>query len=103
MTPRQKAIRFLLDRKMIDQNGAGANLSAPLLHNIFDELEKRVGITVAEETAAPALDRDLRDWFAGQALAGASARGKECSNPHELAEYAYICADAMLKARKDQT
>lgn len=51
----------------------------------------------------------LRDWFAGQALAGLCAyhgtngMGRqpmafEQSPPHTTAERAYECADAMLKA-----
>jgi hypothetical protein len=51
----------------------------------------------------------LRDWFAGQALAGmserdsqlahASIQGKEHGVPHALANMAYETADAMLIAR----
>ena len=48
----------------------------------------------------------LRDWFAGQALPGILSssgcklfREDEIAQ-HELAEYAYRLADAMLKARK---
>ncbi len=47
----------------------------------------------------------LRDWFAGQALAGLIAnpnrdatRGKKGVEP--IAQYAYEYADAMLEARK---
>ena len=44
----------------------------------------------------------LRDWFAGQALAGMMAseawpRGR----PEDVAGIAYVQADAMLEARKD--
>lgn len=44
----------------------------------------------------------LRDWFAGQALAGFSAN-PECHgwNFEQAADYAYQQADAMLAARKE--
>lgn len=43
----------------------------------------------------------LRDWFAGQALAGYSATSypDEGLNPLEVACYCYTLADAMLKVR----
>ena len=44
----------------------------------------------------------LRDWFAGQALAGylASCAGMEVSlNPRHAAQYDFEAADAMLAAR----
>jgi len=42
----------------------------------------------------------LRDWFAGQALAGIMAQGSGTSNAVEWApEEAYAVADAMLAAR----
>ena len=48
----------------------------------------------------------LRDWFAGQALAGAIAEGTErmpaIPRADDLARFAYDCADAMLKARQPQ-
>jgi hypothetical protein len=44
----------------------------------------------------------LRDWFAGQALAGIMAGGTDTSNAVEWApEEAYAVADAMLAARKE--
>lgn len=48
----------------------------------------------------------LRDWFAGQALAGILA-DPNCDpivgdSLKELAHGAYACADAMLKAREDK-
>lgn len=42
----------------------------------------------------------LRDWFAGQALAGMMARGGVVDTPTAFAEAAYGMADAMLKARE---
>jgi|LakMenEpi03Aug12_release.lakeMendotaPanAssembly.Ray.scaffolds.fasta_scaffold08163_13 hypothetical protein len=43
----------------------------------------------------------LRDWFAGQALAGALADPTCDLSPIELAKIAYKEADAMLAARKE--
>jgi hypothetical protein len=45
----------------------------------------------------------LRDWFAGQALAGmlANAGGNRELHKQSLAEISYAQADAMLVARKD--
>ena len=40
----------------------------------------------------------LRDWFAGQALAGLASS----SHPDRAATLAYQCADAMLKAREEK-
>jgi hypothetical protein len=51
----------------------------------------------------------LRDWFAGQALAGimgpnydwfTSGPSETGSRAHEAAHFAYSLADAMLEARK---
>jgi len=44
----------------------------------------------------------LRDWFAGQALAGWMASTPEslAVNEHEYATLAYVLADEMLEARK---
>jgi hypothetical protein len=43
----------------------------------------------------------LRDWFAGQALAGWLANPVgDGSDANELARYSYKMADAMLKARE---
>lgn len=43
----------------------------------------------------------LRDWFAGQALAGIIAQPNlEGWDPSITAEWAYELADAMLEARK---
>ena len=46
----------------------------------------------------------LRDYFAGQALAGISSIAVEgfSLSPHDEAEWAYQRADAMLIARKEQ-
>lgn len=42
----------------------------------------------------------LRDWFAGQWLAGIMAHPSAGDKAEELAECAYRQADAMLSARK---
>ena len=41
----------------------------------------------------------LRDWFAGQALAGWLA-GETTPDDHSAARYAYAVADAMIAARE---
>jgi hypothetical protein len=56
-------------------------------------------------TASPVrfADIELRDLFAGQALAGMLPKGKEPGvlpkSPEQLAELAYEFADAMMKVR----
>ena len=42
----------------------------------------------------------LRDWFAGQALAGLIADPSRDGSADDRARYAYAYADAMLKARE---
>lgn len=42
----------------------------------------------------------LRDWFAGQALAGLYADSRVNSSAEKAAEAVYKMADAMLKARE---
>ena len=42
----------------------------------------------------------LRDWFAGQALAGLLACPEVTGSEHTLTKSAYNYADAMLKARE---
>jgi hypothetical protein len=43
---------------------------------------------------------DLRDWFAGQYLAGTMACESYNQGPEAAAEYAYKYADAMMEQRK---
>lgn len=46
---------------------------------------------------------DLRDWFAGQALAGLCAYSGSCEGkflPNEIAGRSYEIADAMIAARE---
>ena len=42
----------------------------------------------------------LRDWFAGQALAGETARNPWVTMETRLTEWCYQVADGMIKARK---
>jgi hypothetical protein len=42
----------------------------------------------------------LRDWFAGQALAGLIADQSRDGSADDRARYAYAYADAMLRARE---
>lgn len=45
----------------------------------------------------------LRDWFAGQALAGIGAAwSRDGASPEDLAEFSYDLADAMLAARAQE-
>ena len=52
----------------------------------------------------PATDMTLEDWFAGQAIQGTHAmqliNGKPAC-PHEIAEWAYIVAEAMMDERQE--
>ena len=43
----------------------------------------------------------LRDWFAGQVLAGIIAHSGEIISFQRIAEYAYKQADAMISVRRD--
>lgn len=45
----------------------------------------------------------LRDWFAGQALAGLVARSKYDEVEWPIAEQAFLMADLMLEERKRET
>ncbi len=53
-----------------------------------------------EVSVTPTGGLSMRDWFAGQALAGASANSECVSSAAGLAKWAYAMADAMLLARK---
>lgn len=48
-------------------------------------------------------DISLRDWFAGQALAGYASQPSLSENAEDMAEWAYQDADAMMKAREEAT
>lgn len=43
---------------------------------------------------------ELRDWFAGQALAGLIANGRTSMMTDVIAQQAYMMAEAMMEARK---
>lgn len=51
------------------------------------------------ETTKDQKDKDLRDWFAGQALAGLVANTRTTTFSDTVAEMAYKLADAMLAER----
>ncbi len=82
------------------------NCPVPAGHETEREYEGAVG-EVANPPAFPysgdAYANDtgmtLRDWFAGQALAGRMARNSIYSNWDDAASDAYEMADAMLRAR----
>ena len=67
--------------------------------------------TLSKEKTVPAapLQLDLRDWFAGQALAGMNASLSSCAEwptgnaVTTMADSAYEQADAMLAARAART
>ena len=50
-------------------------------------------------TALLAGGMSLRDWFAGQALAGFMGHPQDASDPSACAEHAYKVADAMMAQR----
>ena len=57
--------------------------------------------TWESDTHYPTGGMTLRDYFAGQALAGICADGGgDLRYQHELTKAAYECADAMLKERE---
>lgn len=45
----------------------------------------------------------LRDYFAAKAIQGFAADPNTCAEPERVATYAYVWADAMLAARKENT
>ena len=58
------------------------------------------GPTVAFPDVTPMNGVTLRDWFAGMALQGIIITQVAGWDRSDEAEYAYACADAMLKARQ---
>jgi len=65
----------------------------------------RNGTQMAFPTASTADDADkgmaLRDYFAGQALAGMLSQKQAFECPNQCGEWSYQFADAMLKARDE--
>lgn len=65
------------------------------VHEMLDDGSIRMNVTTGTSGLS------LRDWFAGQALAGICAfRGQYQMPKQEFAQEAYWLADAMLAARK---
>lgn len=64
------------------------------------------GLKNGKETTIPTNGMTLRDWFAGQALAGLiAATVKDCGvdpSEDEIAGWAYYQAERMLAARKEK-
>jgi len=52
------------------------------------------------EILAEGKELSMRDWFAGQYLAGLAANDKAIGTPFEWAQEAYAQADAMLAERE---
>lgn len=67
-------------------------------------MSKKDGGPAFPSTLQPTSGMTLRDWFAGQALAGLVAdpntRGWETENMPGKAEFCYELADAMIKERE---
>ena len=57
-------------------------------------------VTPAGDVQHGWLGMTLRDWFAGQALAGLIADQSRDGSADDRARYAYAYADAMLRARE---
>lgn len=64
---------------------------------------------IPEEMAVHGITADaqdgmtLRDWFAGQALSGMYSDGCPANTIDAIASDAYRIADAMIRAREEQT
>lgn len=65
------------------------------------EVRDEPAFPITDATNVHHIGMTLRDWFAGQALCGLLADTK-CDGlcESEYAEQAYLCADAMMEARK---
>ena len=62
----------------------------------------KYGVQEAEiEKPIYSIGMTLRDYFAGQALAGFFAFGRKDYGYETMAEVAYECADAMITAREE--
>jgi hypothetical protein len=75
----------------------------PTIHDVIALVRDRYGLTMAEALKimkTPLHPLELRDQFAGQALAGVTGNPVTgCNSPGDFAHWAYRCADAMLKER----
>ena len=85
-------------------NGGSAFPTRFITHNTFVSDAHGVGTAVPVYSDAPGMS--LRDWFAGQALAGLLAStahpdstGPDCASQSSWAAQAYSLADAMIEAR----
>ncbi len=66
-----------------------------------DAFPSQVAITVAGDVYQPYPGMTLRDYFAGQAMAGlASKEANTKVAPERIARRAYVLADAMIEERK---
>ena len=71
-------------------------VAKPPLEDQLDQLDVPTTISPFTKPVPTVPNMTLRDWFAGQALAGLASS----SHPDRAATLAYQCADAMLKARE---
>ena len=55
----------------------------------------------ASDTSGATIGMSLRDYFAGQALAGQDGDAHARLGPQKIAQRAYYVADAMLAARSE--
>ena len=77
-------------------DGGPAFPHGEIVQDMLDEKGRFVGNRVLQASAG----MTLRDWFAGQALAGILSEGGSPASYNEDAENAYSAADAMIAARK---
>lgn len=86
---RRKAYWLKLERQMTTERKDGGPAFAALAVSAVGDVYEQTGLS-------------LRDWFAGQALAGMHARDSYdagLARPEQRAQCAYLDADAMLAAR----
>ena len=82
-------------------NDGGQAQKMDAQHSEIEQLKaERKAASVNMNPSLMAHSMTLRDWFAGQALAGALADSTRDSYAYEYAESAYEYADAMLAARE---
>lgn len=65
----------------------------------MSEMKQIEKLPPPRDDAAPESPAGLRDWLAGQALAGILASKGTDFEEHRIAALAYSCADAMLRER----